>query len=189
MSSDVLQVRVSKALGERFRSEAKSRGVSMGKLLQVLLDGEGGQTFTTQSGPELESRILELERRMKALELAPAPDKAAYRRPTLQRPAQARRLRVPPKVGGLVRVPGLGSRPDKVTPEQAERLKSVPEPLPKTPAELREFREGLGITVSRMAQEVGVSRGTYRHWEGDHVRLGGVQLLALMDWYETQGGL
>lgn len=189
--SEVLQVRCPGDLAKRFREEAKSKGVSMGFLLQLLLDGKGGEAQASAS-PDLERRIADLEKRLSTIERMPRQVKPPARpKMSPARPAQARRARAPKPLGQnesgaqLVRVDGPNARPDKVTVAEAERLKNYPEGLPKTPAELKEMRAGLGLGRYAMAELLGVTQSSYQHWEKDHIRIGGKARLVLMDWHEA----
>ena len=195
--SDVLQVRVPDDLGKRFRTEARKRGISMGFLLQLLLDGEAGEAQAVAS-PELEKRIESLEQRLSSLERAPR-QVVPTPRPAQKksRPAQARRA-VRPKAtksprseaneDGTVFTAGLrpGSRVVRISQEQAARLENLPANLPRTGEECVAFRSSAGMGRKSFSDALGVHRATYQKWEKSP-KLGGVQLLALLDYWESAG--
>ncbi len=193
MGSNVLQVRVPAELGERFRAEARARGVSMGFLLQVLLDGEDGGA-QAGAGPELDRRLRDLESRLIAIEQAPRQVTRPNRVKSPRRPAQARRA-VRPKAtkpeaneDGTVFTAGLrpGSRVVRISQEQATRLESLPDGLPRTGDECVAFRSSIGMGRKSFSDALGIHRATYQKWEKSP-QLGGRQLLALLDWWEAEG--
>jgi len=154
-----LQVRVPPDLAERFRTEATTRGLSLGALLAELMDGsppsmqahapehaEGANLHASVHA--LAERVAELEQRIPtngdrtvATKIPTSGDPLPERR----KPRKARRV--------------------KLTDEQRAELLLVPEDFPRTGQQLRDWRKHNGLGTPPLGEACGVSYQAVQQWE------------------------